>query len=71
MKKTYLSPQCQTVLEHMERAGSITMREAIMDHSIQSLTRRITDLRDMGYRIASEHKNHPITGQRYVRYVLR
>ncbi len=58
------------LLKHLRRAGSITQREAIMDYSIQSLTRRVTELRDRGFNIISVPKLHPLTGQRYVRYVL-
>jgi hypothetical protein len=62
--------QTQQLLKHLRKAGSITQREAIMDHSIQSLTRRITDLRLEGFNIQSLIKQHPVTGQRYTRYVL-
>jgi hypothetical protein len=62
--------QLQQLLKHLRTAGSITQREAIMDHSIQSLTRRITELRDRGFNIHSVPKLHPVTGQRYCRYVL-
>ena len=37
-----LTPQAQTVLKHLNEAGTITQREALLDHSVQSLTRRIT-----------------------------
>lgn len=59
-----------TILRHLRTAGSITQREAIMDHSVQSLTRRITTLRDIGYNIHGVWKLHPVTRQRYMRYVL-
>lgn len=62
--------QVETILKHLKNTGSITQREAIMDYSIQSLTRRITDLRDSGYNILSIPKVHPVTGQRYARYTL-
>lgn len=66
--KRTLSPQAYIVFSHIELTGSITQREAIMDHSVQSLTRRITELKDKGFRISREDKKHPITGQRYARY---
>ena len=66
-----LTPQAQLVLQHLHRAGSITQRDAILDHSIQSLTRRITELNAMGFPVVREDRNHPITGQRYARYSLR
>lgn len=68
--ESLLSPQCRTILRHMKTTGSITQREALMDHSVQSLTRRITELYDHGYDIYKEPKQHPITGQRYMRYSL-
>jgi hypothetical protein len=58
------------ILIHMRRAGSISQREALIDYSVQSLTKRISELRANGYKIKSEKRLHPTTGQRYVRYVL-
>jgi biotin operon repressor len=63
--------QLQTIMNHFKKAKSITQREAMVDYSIQSLTRRITELRDMGFNIETQHKKHPVTGQRYARYVLK
>lgn len=62
--------QTQMIIDHMKRTGSITMREALLDYSIQSLTKRISELRKQGYKIKTEHKLHPTTGQRYARYKL-
>lgn len=62
--------QCQAIIDHMKRTGSITMREALLDHGVQCLTKRIQELREGGWRIVSERKNHPVTGQRYTRYRL-
>ena len=63
--------QNQILFAHLKRTGSISQREALVDYSIQSLTKRISELRDMGVNIVSQHKKHPVTGQRYVRYVLK
>lgn len=63
--------QNQQIIEHMKRTGSITMREALIDYSVQSLTKRIQELRESGYNILSVHKTHPTTGQRYTRYTLK
>ena len=68
--RSFLTPQASLVLAHMEHAGSITQREAMLDHSIQSLTRRITELNVNGFRVNREDKKHPLTGQRYARYSL-
>lgn len=62
--------QNQMIIEHMKRTGSITMREALIDYSVQSLTKRIQELREAGWKIKSVHKIHPTTGQRYTRYTL-
>lgn len=63
--------QIQILLNHFKKASSISQREALVDYSIQSLTKRISELRDMGYNIVTQHKHHPVTGQRYARYVLK
>lgn len=65
-----ITPQAHVVLSHIKRAGSITQREAIADHSVQSLTRRIAELRDAGFPVRGEQRKHPLTGQRYMRYSL-
>lgn len=63
--------QNQRLIQHFKKTGRITQRQALMDYSIQSLTRRIRDLRDMGYPIVSKAKRHPVSGQRYVEYSLQ
>lgn len=63
-----LTPQAKTVLNHIKLNGSITQREAMIDHSIQSLTRRITEINAAGIRVERQDRRHPITGQRYARY---
>lgn len=65
---THLSPQAKVVFNHIRRTGSITQREAILDHSIQSLTRRISELNAYGIAVDRELKHHPLTDQRYARY---
>ena len=63
-----MTPQAYTVLQHLLIAGSITQREALMDHSIQCLTKRVHELRDCGYKVKTAFKKHPVTGQRYAQY---
>ena len=58
------------IMKHLEKAGSITVREAIMEYSIQSLTKRIAELREAGNDIVSTVRHHPMTKQKYVRYTL-
>lgn len=62
--------QNDRILKHIKATGSISQREAFLDYSIQSLTRRIRDLREAGYNIVSRGVTHPITKQRYTRYFL-
>ncbi len=62
--------QNQIILKHFKKAKSISQREALVDYSIQSLTKRISELRGMGYKIKTVHKYHPVTGQKYARYTM-
>ena len=62
--------QEEKVLRHLNTAGSITVREAMVDYSIQSLTKRISNLRSEGHNIISARRRHKVTGQEYVRYSL-
>ena len=62
--------QQDIIMKHLRKAGSITVREAIVEYSIQSLTKRIQELREAGHEIVSTVKSHPITGQKYTRYSL-
>lgn len=59
------------ILKHLRATTGLTVREAMIEYSISSLTKRIQELRDMGYDIVSNKKAHPVTGQRYVRYTLQ
>jgi hypothetical protein len=68
LRLSFLTPQATTVIRHLADTGTITQREALLDHSVQSLTRRITELRDHGWNIDGQWKRHPVTGQRYKRY---
>jgi len=71
-----LSPQARAVFAHIERAGSISAREAMNDYGITSATlaRRICDIdaavRNSGHKIKRESKKHPITQRRYTRYSI-
>jgi len=64
-----MSPQAHIVLNHLTKAGSITNVEANAVLRVRSVSRRITELRDAGFRIRKEFKKDT-TGQRYVRYYL-
>jgi hypothetical protein len=65
-----MKTQHMNIINHLHVAGSITVREAMIEYHISSLTKRIHELRKMGWDILSVNKKHPVTGQRYVRYIL-
>lgn len=69
-KKRTGMTQNQKIIAHLKKAGSITVREALIEYSIQSLTKRIQELREAGHNIVSVVKHHPVTKQKYVRYKL-
>jgi predicted DNA-binding transcriptional regulator YafY len=58
------------ILKHLRATKGLTVREALIEYSIQSFTKRISELRKLGYNIEGEKGKHPVTGQRYTRYVL-
>ena len=62
--------QHEQILTHLRKAGGLSVREALVDYSIQSFTKRISELRKEGHDIVGIKSNHPVTGQRYTRYVL-
>lgn len=66
---TLLSRQCRILLRHLKRSN-ITQRQALMDHSIMALPRRVADLKEAGYNIEKVMKANPHTGQRYASYYL-
>lgn len=69
---TNLSAQSQLIYRHMQRAGSISARDAMDDHGITSATlaRRICDIEEEGFKITRDRRAHPITGRNYTRYSL-
>jgi biotin operon repressor len=69
-KKRTGMTQNMKILKHMKAQGSISQREALLDYSVQSLTKRISELREDGHNIHRELHKHPITGQRYARYFI-
>lgn len=62
--------QLDILKKHLKKTKSITQREAMVDYSIQSLTKRISELRALGMQIKTIWKKHPVTGQRYARYTV-
>ena len=65
-----MKPQLKTILKHLNKVGSITNREAIVEYNIMSLPRRINDLEELGYKFNKELKINPATNKRYKRYHL-
>ena len=70
-KRTTGMTQNQRILKHLRKSGSITVREAIVDLHVSSLTKRVHELREAGHEIVSVVKHHPVTGQKYTRYYLK
>jgi len=64
-----MSPQLQTVLNHLQNFGSLSTVEAGTVYKIRSLPTRITELKKLGHNITVEIKKDA-TGQRYARYTL-
>ena len=62
--------QHSNIINHLKTAKGITVREAMIEYHISSLTKRIHELRGMGIDIQSVWKQHKVTGQRYTRYFL-
>lgn len=62
--------QHKLIIKHLRTTKGITVREAMIEYSISSLTKRVHELRGLGYDIESVRKQHPVTGQRYTRYFL-
>ena len=66
--------QNEMVLQHLQRFGSITPREALMNYGIMRLGARVYDLRRAGYGIAKETERSENRFGRvvsYARYLLR
>ena len=58
------------ILAHLRATKGLTLREAMLDYSIQSFTKRISELRKLGFHIDGIKCRHPVTNQRYTRYTL-
>ena len=58
------------IIKHLKSTKGLTMREALIDYSIQSFPKRISELRSAGHNIEGIKGKHPVTGQRYTRYTL-
>lgn len=65
-----LTPQARALFLHLNAHGSVTQREAMIDLGVQSLTKRISELRKH-FVIVSDIRVHKTTLQRYCRYFLK
>lgn len=67
-----VSPTEAKVLTHLMKVGEITGRDALFNMSIpnNTLAKSIFNLRMNGFKIATDHRRNPITGQRYAAYVM-
>lgn len=62
-----IKPQVDLLLDHFRKRSSITAIEAAAMYRIRSISRRVNDLEDKGYRFSREARKDE-RGQRYVRY---
>ena len=70
MEKVYLCPQAIKLLQHLKSNKNITQRSALIDLGIMSLGKRISDLRQAGYKITTDMLKNKFTGQRFGRYTF-
>jgi hypothetical protein len=61
-----------TVLNHVNKLGRITIRDAMNDYGLSGghLTKIVSNLRKQGYDIGRVFKRHPLTGRRYASYSM-
>ncbi len=64
-----MKSQKEKILDHLINVGSISFVEANDLYRCRSLTRRIADLREQQWAIASEWRRDAL-GQRYTRYSI-
>lgn len=62
--------QNEKILNYLAKAGNLTVKEAMIELGIASLTKRISELRKDGYAIEKVTKMHPVTGATYASYRL-
>lgn len=64
-----LSPQCKTILRHLEKGKSITLMESLMVYSISRLSDVIFKIRNAGHDVICDIR-HDERGHEYGRYTL-
>lgn len=67
---SHLTNRAREVLDYLQGKGDASPRDALLDIDINSgsFTKRISELRAMGYPITDQVSRHAITGRRYKRY---
>lgn len=60
--------QNEKLIHHMLNIGPISLREALLEYNVTSLTRRVCDIAEMGYKVVKDRRHSPVTGQEYTRY---
>lgn len=63
-----MPPQLRKIVNHCAVNDHITGDAAITYYRIMALPRRIADLKARGFKVVTERRSHPVTGQRYMRY---
>ena len=69
-KQTQTFNQASIVVFHIRQAGSITRREAWVDHGIANLTAVMSLVRKK-YDVVMTRKLHPVTLSTYAEYTIR
>jgi hypothetical protein len=64
--KAHFSEQCTKLYNILKTGTKLTVLEAMTDHGIGSLPRRVKDLKDGGIKIDFEK----VPGTRYIRYFI-
>jgi hypothetical protein len=64
-----MTPQLVVLSKHLKTHKTISQAEAGLVYKIRALPKRISELKQLGYKITRELKQDP-TGQRYARYTL-
>ena len=62
--------QVEKLIHHMKTIGPISAREAMIEYHIASLTRRMCDIEELGYKLVKTERLNPVTKNPYTRYGL-
>jgi hypothetical protein len=65
-----ITPQDRKIIHHLAVKGSISVREAVFNYNILSLTKRISELNRKGYKLNSCTKTDKLRKTRYKEYYV-